>query len=217
MRPRTRREREAKIESSASIKFVWCHRCRDGNIAPEGGKRLRLLSPIEKAFYAASFAQRRDQKRVWLLMQSPETCLEEPSSAIIAVDLVIEADKDRHKFSGDKNQPVFLVFTAGSDLDGLQNDHGAQRTDLLRFVESGGPRSEIISMLSSKTDHVRDRSHAWATAWTRASEAMAPLASSLTILGLAAAILALGSVHWLVRDQDRKDAAEQDQAQGTAD
>jgi len=39
----------------------------------------------------------------------------------------------------------------------------------------------------------------------------------LTILGLAAAILALGSVHWLVRDQDRKDAAEQDQAQGTAD
>ena len=39
----------------------------------------------------------------------------------------------------------------------------------------------------------------------------------LTILGLAAAILALGSVHWLVRDQDRKDAAEQDHAQGTAD
>jgi uncharacterized membrane protein (DUF373 family) len=39
----------------------------------------------------------------------------------------------------------------------------------------------------------------------------------LTILGLAAAILALGSVHWLVRDQDRKDAAEQDQARGTAD
>ena len=36
----------------------------------------------------------------------------------------------------------------------------------------------------------------------------------LTILGLAAAILALGSVHWLVRDQDRKDAAEQDQVQG---
>lgn len=28
----------------------------------------------------------------------------------------------------------------------------------------------------------------------------------LTIIGLAAAILALGSVHWLVRDQDRKDA-----------
>ena len=39
----------------------------------------------------------------------------------------------------------------------------------------------------------------------------------LTILGLAAAILALGSVHWFVRDQDRKDAAEQDQARGTAD
>ncbi len=39
----------------------------------------------------------------------------------------------------------------------------------------------------------------------------------LTILGLAAALLALGSVHWLVRDQDRKDAAEQDQARGTAD
>ena len=39
----------------------------------------------------------------------------------------------------------------------------------------------------------------------------------LTIVGLAAAILALGLVHWLVRDQDRKDAAEQDQAQGTAD
>ena len=39
----------------------------------------------------------------------------------------------------------------------------------------------------------------------------------LTIVGLAAAILALGLVHWLVRAQDRKDAAEQDQAQGTAD
>ena len=39
----------------------------------------------------------------------------------------------------------------------------------------------------------------------------------LTILGLAAAILAFGSVHWLVRDQDREDAAEQDQAQGTVD
>jgi uncharacterized membrane protein (DUF373 family) len=30
----------------------------------------------------------------------------------------------------------------------------------------------------------------------------------LTLLGLAAAILALGAVHWLVRDQDRKDTAE---------
>lgn len=30
----------------------------------------------------------------------------------------------------------------------------------------------------------------------------------LTIVGLAAAILALGSVHWLVRDQDRKEAHE---------
>jgi uncharacterized membrane protein (DUF373 family) len=30
----------------------------------------------------------------------------------------------------------------------------------------------------------------------------------LTIVGLAAAILALGSVHWLVRDQDRKEAPE---------
>lgn len=39
----------------------------------------------------------------------------------------------------------------------------------------------------------------------------------LTIIGLAAAILALGSVHWLVRDQDRKDVAEKDQAQGTVD
>ena len=29
----------------------------------------------------------------------------------------------------------------------------------------------------------------------------------LTIIGLAAAVLALGAVHWLVRDQDRKDAA----------
>ena len=28
------------------------------------------------------------------------------------------------------------------------------------------------------------------------------------IIGLAAAVLALGSVHWLVRDQDRKDASE---------
>lgn len=27
----------------------------------------------------------------------------------------------------------------------------------------------------------------------------------LTIIGLAAAVLALGAVHWLVRDQDRKD------------
>ena len=32
-------------------------------------------------------------------------------------------------------------------------------------------------------------------------------AEPLTIIGLAAAILALGSVHWLVRDQDRKDAS----------
>jgi len=30
----------------------------------------------------------------------------------------------------------------------------------------------------------------------------------LTLLGLAAAILALGAVHWLVRDQARKDTAE---------
>src|SRR3954470_561449 len=30
----------------------------------------------------------------------------------------------------------------------------------------------------------------------------------LTLLGLAAAILALGAVHWLVRDQDRKDTVE---------
>lgn len=30
----------------------------------------------------------------------------------------------------------------------------------------------------------------------------------LTIIGLAAAVLALGAVHWLVRDQDRKDAPE---------
>jgi uncharacterized membrane protein (DUF373 family) len=27
----------------------------------------------------------------------------------------------------------------------------------------------------------------------------------LTIIGLATAVLALGAVHWLVRDQDRKD------------
>jgi uncharacterized membrane protein (DUF373 family) len=39
----------------------------------------------------------------------------------------------------------------------------------------------------------------------------------LTIVGLAVAILALGSVHWLVRDQDRKDAAENSQARRTAD
>jgi uncharacterized membrane protein (DUF373 family) len=32
----------------------------------------------------------------------------------------------------------------------------------------------------------------------------------LTIIGLAAAILALGAVYWVVRDQDRKDAAPQD-------
>jgi uncharacterized membrane protein (DUF373 family) len=31
----------------------------------------------------------------------------------------------------------------------------------------------------------------------------------LTIIGLAAAILALGSVYWVVRDQDRKDAPEE--------
>jgi uncharacterized membrane protein (DUF373 family) len=31
----------------------------------------------------------------------------------------------------------------------------------------------------------------------------------LTIIGLAAAVLALGSVYWLVRDQDRKDASEE--------
>lgn len=31
----------------------------------------------------------------------------------------------------------------------------------------------------------------------------------MTIIGLAAAVLALGAVYWFVRDQDRKDAAEQ--------
>jgi uncharacterized membrane protein (DUF373 family) len=31
-------------------------------------------------------------------------------------------------------------------------------------------------------------------------------AEPLTIIGLAAAVLALGAVHWLVRDQDRKDS-----------
>ena len=31
---------------------------------------------------------------------------------------------------------------------------------------------------------------------------------ALTLLGLAAAVLALGSVYWLVRDQDRRDASE---------
>lgn len=36
----------------------------------------------------------------------------------------------------------------------------------------------------------------------------------LTIFGLAAAILALGAVHWLVRDQDRKDTAGQTPASG---
>jgi uncharacterized membrane protein (DUF373 family) len=39
----------------------------------------------------------------------------------------------------------------------------------------------------------------------------------LTIIGLAVAILALGSVHWLVRDQDRKDVAANNQARGTAE
>jgi uncharacterized membrane protein (DUF373 family) len=39
----------------------------------------------------------------------------------------------------------------------------------------------------------------------------------LTIIGLAAAILALGSVHWLVRDQDRKDAAEREQGGAAAE
>ena len=32
----------------------------------------------------------------------------------------------------------------------------------------------------------------------------------LTIIGLAAAVLALGAVHWLVRDQDRKDTRQPD-------
>ena len=32
----------------------------------------------------------------------------------------------------------------------------------------------------------------------------------VTIIGLAAAVLALGAVHWLVREQDRKDAATQE-------
>ena len=31
----------------------------------------------------------------------------------------------------------------------------------------------------------------------------------VTLLGLAAAVLALGAVYWLMRDQDRRDAAEQ--------
>jgi uncharacterized membrane protein (DUF373 family) len=39
----------------------------------------------------------------------------------------------------------------------------------------------------------------------------------LTIIGLAVAILALGSVHWLVRDQDRKDVAANNRARGTAE
>jgi uncharacterized membrane protein (DUF373 family) len=39
----------------------------------------------------------------------------------------------------------------------------------------------------------------------------------LTIIGLAAAILALGSVHWLVRDQDRKDAADKEHGSAAAE
>ncbi len=39
----------------------------------------------------------------------------------------------------------------------------------------------------------------------------------LTIIGLAAAILALGSVHWLVRDQDRKDAADKEHGSAPAE
>jgi uncharacterized membrane protein (DUF373 family) len=35
-------------------------------------------------------------------------------------------------------------------------------------------------------------------------------AEPLTVAGLAAAILALGAVYWLVRDQDRRDAAAED-------
>ena len=38
----------------------------------------------------------------------------------------------------------------------------------------------------------------------------------LSVIGLAAAILALGGVHWLVRDQDRKDAAAQEPSEGAA-
>ena len=87
---------------------------------------------FEKFFAQPSLGGIEVRKRVWLLIQWPEARLEEPSSAIIAVDLIVEAHKDGHEFSGDKNQPTFLVFTAGSDLDGLQNDHGAK--DLLRFV-----------------------------------------------------------------------------------
>ncbi len=30
---------------------------------------------------------------------------------------------------------------------------------------------------------------------------------AMTLIGLAAAVLALGAVYWLVRDQDRQDAA----------
>ena len=39
--------------------------------------------------------------------------------------------------------------------------------------------------------------------------------SPLTILGLAAAVLALGVVHWLVRDQDWREAADDAAAEGT--
>jgi uncharacterized membrane protein (DUF373 family) len=39
----------------------------------------------------------------------------------------------------------------------------------------------------------------------------------LTFLALAAAILALGSVHWLVRDQDRKDAAVEESSRSPTD
>ena len=37
----------------------------------------------------------------------------------------------------------------------------------------------------------------------------------LTVIGLAAAVMALGGVHWLVRDQDRKDASDTERTDGS--
>ena len=94
--------------------------------SPGGGKRMDAsYRPLRSFLRSQLCAAPRSKNGSGCSCNRPKPASRNHRPPIIAVDLIIEADKDRHKFSGDKNQPAFLVFTAGSDLDGLQNDLGA--------------------------------------------------------------------------------------------
>ena len=101
----------------------------------EASVSVVTLSLIQKSLAEPAFSSIEVRKRVWLFIQWSEARLEEPPSPIIAVDLSVEAHEDGQRVLRDKDQPAFLVFTAGSDLDGLQNDLAQ---NLLRLVRAAG-------------------------------------------------------------------------------